>query len=159
MINKAYFVPVLLFLFGSCSQDGLTSVSGVEGSLNIQGAWPDSVYGISVLALDSDITSDPEHPADYLVSYGDPVMNGDTLLNYFIQLKRGAYYLAGVGLTVDPSFFITNLDSFLSEADDLPLAFLEMNEFGGIVLHPVIIQNDNITSVTNWTSIQFNQEP
>ncbi len=156
MSNKTHIVLGALFLlFVGCYDNGLTSVSGVEGSLHIEGGWPDSIYGITVLALDSDITSDPEHPADYLVSYGNPVVRGDTLLNYFIQLDRGAYYLASVGITVEPSFFITKLDSFLANPDSLPLSFFELDAIGNVLLHPVIIKKKEITTFSYWSSIQF----
>lgn len=139
-----------------CSQpEGLTPVSGVEGTLRFDGVWPDSVFGATILALDSDISSDPEHPSDYLVSYSDPAMKGDTLLNYFIQLKPGAYYLVGAGVTVEPSFFITKLDSFLSDDVLLPIAFLEHDIIGNVILHPLIIIDEKITHNDSWETIQF----
>ncbi len=147
---------MLFFLWAGCSQpEGLTPVSGVEGTLRFDGVWPASVFGATILALDSDISSDPEHPSDYLVSYSDPAMKGDTLLNYFIQLKPGAYYLVGAGVTVEPSFFITKLDSFLSDTVSLPIAFFEHDIIGNVILHPLIIIDEKITRNNSWDTIHF----
>jgi len=156
MVYKTYFfVGFALDWMGCFSNEGLAPVSGVEGSLQIEGAWPDSVYGLTVLALDSDVTSNPEYPADFFVSYGDPATKGDTLLSYFIQLDPGAYYLVCAGITVEPSFFIANLKFFMSNSVSLPIAFFEYNIAGGVLLHPVIIEKDKINENLSWSQIDF----
>jgi hypothetical protein len=49
---------------------------------------------------------------------------GTNEAEYFIQLLPGQYYLAAVGITVDPGFFAVKIDSFLS-AESIPIVVID----------------------------------
>ncbi|MFQ6613777.1 MAG: hypothetical protein ACE5D1_02940 [Fidelibacterota bacterium] len=141
-----------LGLLIACSLDpGLTPVSGVEGVLSISDAWPDSIEAV-VLAVLSEPSA--ENLSEVLVSYSDPLNQGETLQDYFIQLPPGAYILAPVGVTVDPGFLIANLDSILA-APHLPLVPLfDVSVFPAQGIQSVAIVKDKVTAVDTLT-IQF----
>ncbi|NOZ74327.1 MAG: hypothetical protein GXO90_02975 [FCB group bacterium] len=116
-------------LFIGCNQDpGLGPVSGVEGILSIADAWPDTVTAVVLAVLTE---PDPDHLADVLIAYSEPLVQGIMSQDFFIQLPPGAYLLAPVGVTIDPGFLIANLDSILA-APHLPLVPL----FDGTVYPP-----------------------
>lgn len=100
---------------------GLEPISGIEGQLRFRGTWPDSIQAGALIVLDG---LDPVNFAAHFVSYGDPVLPGDSLSYYFFQLPPGFYFLAAVGLTMDPVAFFMDLDSILA-APHLPLVVLE----------------------------------
>jgi len=113
-------IGLLLFLVSCRFPEGLEPVSGVEGNIRITGTWPDSVLAASLIVLDELSLDSLEKD---LISYSDPVLQGDTLSYYFIQLKPGGYYIVSVGLTVEPGLFFANLDSFLT-APKIPITLL-----------------------------------
>ncbi len=120
------FPLFLVVIMLACSIDnGLSPVSGVDGDVRIRGTWPDTIQAVIIGALSE---LNPDALQDALVAYSDPVMQGDSTLDLFIQLEPGAYSLVPVGITIDPGFLIANLDSILT-APHLPLVPLfDVNE-------------------------------
>ena len=135
------FLTSGLLIISCTLPEGLKPVSGVEGDLTFEGTWPDSIKAASLIALDD---LDLDNPGNHLISYSDPIMPGDTLAHFFIQLKPGSYYLATVGLTVEPVIFAAKLDSFKT-AQKLPIVIIE-NDLIAIVT-PVRVKYEEITII------------
>ena len=72
--------------------------------------WQDDIQAAAIIALDE---LDLENPAANLVTYSNLIDPGTNEAEYFIQLLPGQYYLAAVGITVDPGLFAVKIDSFL----------------------------------------------
>lgn len=118
IIRKLALTILCLAVLGSCRLPaGLEPAMGIEGSVSIRGVWPDSLKGLVVAALDS---LDLNDPAGHLIDYSPVVPAGADSLAFFIQLFPGTFYLVPVGITMDPAFFITNLDS-ITQSGNLPL--------------------------------------
>ena len=109
-------------LFVTCEIPvGLESVSGVEGTITFQGDWQDEIKAAAIIALDE---LDLENPASNLITYSNLIDPGADKAEYFIQLLPGQYYLAAVGITVDPGLFAVKIDSFLS-AETIPIVIID----------------------------------
>ena len=120
------FISILLIicslLFVTCEIPvGLEPVSGVEGKITFNGQWQDDIKAAAIIALDK---LDLENPAANLVTYSNLVDSGTIEAEYFIQLLPGQYYLAAVGITVDPGYFAVKIDSFLS-AETIPIVIID----------------------------------
>ncbi len=100
---------------------GLEPVSGVEGKITFHGNWPADIKAAAIIALDE---LDLENPAANLITYSNLIDPGTNEAEYFIQLLPGQYYLAAVGITVDPGFFAVKIDSFLS-AESIPIVVID----------------------------------
>ncbi len=59
-----------------------------------------------------------------MITYSNLIDPGADQAEYFIQLLPGQYYLAAVGITVDPGFFAAKIDSFLS-AETIPIVIID----------------------------------
>ncbi len=109
-------------LFISCKAPvGLEPVSGVEGNIIFHGNWQEEIKAAAIIALDD---LDLDNPAANLVTYSNLIEPGATEAQYFIQLLPGKYYLAAVGITVDPGFFAVKIDSFLT-AETIPIIIID----------------------------------
>lgn len=137
----------LTFWLGCSMPEGLVPVSGVEGTLIFQGEWPDSVHGAAVIALERDVMSDWDHPEQYLISYSDPVVSEDTLMNYFIQLNPGIYCIVVVGLLEEVSYFISNIKS-LQDTTSLPIMFPQNDPAANLRL--VLVEEEDIRQEPEW---------
>ena len=118
---------------------GLEPVSGVEGTLTFNGSWKSDIQAAAVIALDD---LDLDNPASNLITYSNLIDPGTNTAEYFIQLAPGQYYLAAVGITVDPGLFAAKLDSFLN-ADTIPLEIID-NDLRNLTT-PINIESQEIT--------------
>ena len=110
------------FLFITCEIPvGLEPVSGVEGQITFHGNWQADIKAAAIIALDE---LDLANPAANLVAYSNIIDPGKEEAEYFIQLMPGRYYLAAVGITVDPGFFAVKLDSLLV-AETIPIVIID----------------------------------
>jgi hypothetical protein len=136
-------LPIICsFLFITCEIPvGLERVSGVEGKITFHGTWQDDIQAAAIIALDE---IDLENPAANLVTYSNLVDPGTNEAEYFIQLLPGQYYLAAVGITVDPGFFAVKIDSFLS-AETIPIIIID-NDLRNLTT-PINIKSQEITVV------------
>ncbi|GEM_PF-539039 len=132
---------------------GLEPVAGVEGTLITIGAWPDSYRGIVVAALDS---LDLETPARHFIDYSEVMTPTQDTLNFFIQLYHGAFVLVPVGITIDPAFFIANLDSIL-QAPSLPLVPLVDPDNPLLTIRSVGIGEQSVTTLDQPIILDFTQ--
>ena len=119
-------VPILLIvcslLLITCEIPvGLEPVSGVEGKIIFNGNWQDDIKAAAIIALDE---LDLENPAANLITYSNLIDPGTNEAEYFIQLLPGQYYLAAVGITVNPGFFAVKIDSFIS-AESIPIIIID----------------------------------
>lgn len=129
-------------LFVNCEIPvGLESVSGVEGTITFHGNWQDEIKAAAIIALDE---LDLENPASNLITYSNLIDPGADKAEYFIQLLPGQYYLAAVGITVDPGFFAAKIDSFLS-AETIPIVIID-NDLRNLTT-PINIKSQEITIV------------
>ena len=136
---------LLFFLFGiiciSCKNTtGLEPVSGVGGKLSFSGTWDAEIQAAAMIALDD---LDLDNPASRLITYSNIIEPGTTDAEFFIQLLPGTYYLATVGITVDPGFFAAKLDSIL-ESDEIPLKIID-NDLRNLTT-PINIYSQQITN-------------
>ena len=139
-------IPILLILSSllliTCEIPvGLEPVSGVEGKITFHGNWQDDIQAAAIIALDE---LDLENPAINLITYSNLVDPGAVESEYFIQLLPGQYYLAAVGITVDPGFFAVKIDSFLS-AETIPIIIID-NDLRNLTT-PINIKSQEITVV------------
>ncbi len=140
----AYAVVIMAV---SCSlKDGLGPVAGVEGELQVSGEWPDSIKAVALLVLDDVVLDDA---VDHLVSFSDPLMPGDTLGSYFVQLRPGLYYLVAAGLTVEPALFLANMETYTA-AGDIPIVILD--EDLSAIATPVFIRKNEVVQVNRTIS-------
>jgi len=140
--HKIISIPIFIFAFFivSCnSLTGLEPVSGVDGKLTFNGTWDPEIQAATIIALDD---LDLDNPAANLVTYGDLIEPGTDEVEYFIQLLPGTYYLATVGVTIDPGFFIVKLDS-LKDAESIPLIIID-NDLRNLTA-PVTVESQEIT--------------
>jgi len=120
------FISILIIissiLFITCEIPvGLEPVSGVEGEITFNGNWQDDIKAAAIIALDE---LDLDNPAGNLITYSNLIDPGTNEAEYFIQLLPGQYYLAAVGITVDPGLFAVKIDSFIS-ADTIPIIIID----------------------------------
>ncbi|MEE8479325.1 MAG: hypothetical protein V3S42_04870, partial [Candidatus Neomarinimicrobiota bacterium] len=120
---------------------GLEPVSGVEGKITFNGQWQDDIKAAAIIALDK---LDLENPATNLVTYSNLIDSGTNEAEYFIQLLPGQYYLAAVGITVDPGYFAVKIDSFLS-AETIPIVIID-NDLRNLTT-PVNIKSQEIAVI------------
>ena len=120
---------------------GLEPVSGVQGKITFHGEWQDDIKAAAIIALDE---LDLENPAANLITYSNLIDPGTDEAEYFIQLLPGQYYLAAVGITVDPGLFAVKIDSFLS-SETIPILIID-NDLRNLTT-PVIIKSQEITFV------------
>lgn len=120
---------------------GLEPVSGVEGKITFHGQWQDNIKAAAIIALDA---LDLENPAANLITYSNLIDPGTNEAEYFIQLLPGQYYLAAVGITVDPGLFAVKIDSFLS-AETIPIVIID-NDLLNLIT-PINIKSQEITKV------------
>jgi len=116
--------PILsaLILIWSCeTPESLEPVSGIEGKVFIEGEWPDSIQAAALIVLNS---LDPNNLAAGLVTYSTPVLPPLKNTEYFFQLEPGFYFIAGVGLTMNPVLFFANFDS-IRASGNFPIVLLE----------------------------------
>ena len=129
-------------LFISCEVPvGLEPVSGVEGKITFHGQWIDDIKAAAIIALDE---LDLENPAANLITYSNLIDPGTDESEYFIQLLPGQYYLAAVGITVDPGLFAVKIDSFLS-AETIPIVIID-NDLRNLTT-PIVVKSQEITIV------------
>ena len=119
-------IPILLIacslLLITCEIPvGLEPVSGAEGKIIFNGNWQADIKAAAIIALDE---LDLENPAVNLVTYSNLIDPGTNEAEYFIQLSPGQYYLAAVGITVDPGYFAVKIDSFLS-SETIPIIIID----------------------------------
>ncbi len=118
LVTTALLVGMLLF---SCEDpDSLTPPSGIEGKITYTGTWPDSIKAAALIVLTG---LDETRLADYLVTFTTPDLPPTENSEYFFQLEPGFYFIAGVGLTIDPVLFFSNYDSILISGN-LPIVLL-----------------------------------
>jgi hypothetical protein len=140
-------IVILLFicslLFVTCEIPvGLEPVSGVEGKITFNGNWQDNIKAATIIALDE---LDFDNLASNLVTYSNLIDPGTVEAEYFIQLlPPGPYYLAAVGITVDPGYFAVKIDSFLS-AETIPIVIID-NDLRNLTT-PINIKSQEITVV------------
>ena len=109
-------LTALLISLISCEEPAsLEAISGVEGQIHFDTAWPDSLIGATVVVFDLDLELDsidvPNYPVvDHFITYGDPVSTGTEQTAYFIQLEPGGYLLMVIGLLIDPAQLVTNAE-------------------------------------------------
>ncbi len=120
---------------------GLEPVSGVEGKITFHGTWDENIKASAIIALDQ---LDLENPAVNLITYSNLIEPGSSSGEYFIQLLPGKYYLAAVGITVDPGFFAVKIDSFLL-APTIPILLID-NDLRNLIT-PINIASKEITVV------------
>ena len=120
---------------------GLEPVSGVEGKLTFNGTWQADIQAAAIIALDE---LDLENPAANLVTYSNLIDPGTNEAEYFIQLLPGQYYLAAVGITVDPGLFAVKIDSFLN-AEAIPIVIID-NDLRNLTT-PVNVKYQEIITV------------
>ena len=120
---------------------GLEPISGVEGKITFHGTWNENIKASAIIALDQ---LDLENPAVNLITYSNLIDPGSTSGEYFIQLLPGQYYLAAVGITVDPGFFAVKIDSFLS-APSIPIIIID-NDLRNLTT-PVNIKSKEIIKI------------
>ena len=122
LICKLTTILSVMVLIWSCeTPESLEPVSGIEGKLFIEGEWPDSIQATALIVLNS---LDPGNLAAGLVSYSTPMLSPSKKSEYFFQLEPGFYFVAGVGLTMDPVLFFANFDS-ITASGNLPIVQLE----------------------------------
>ena len=119
-------IPILLIvcslLLITCEIPvGLEPVSGVAGKITFHGNWQADIKAAAIIALDE---LDLENTAANLVTYSNLIDPGTNEAEYFIQLLPGQYYLAAVGITVDPGYFAVKIDSFLS-SETIPIIIID----------------------------------
>ena len=139
-------IPILLIvcslLLITCEIPvGLEPVSGVEGKITFHGNWQNDIKAAAIIALDE---LDLENPATNLITYSNLMDPGTNEAEYFIQLLPGQYYLAAVGITVDPGFFAVKIDSFLS-AETIPIIIID-NDLRNLTT-PINIKSQEIAVV------------
>jgi len=120
---------------------GLEPVSGIEGKITFNGNWQDNIKAAAIIALDE---LDLENPAANLITYSNLIDPGTNEGEYFIQLLPGQYYLAAVGITVDPGLFAVKIDSFLS-AETIPIVIID-NDLRNLTT-PINVKSQEITIV------------
>jgi len=140
------FISILIIissiLFITCEIPvGLEPVSGVEGEITFNGNWQDDIKAAAIIALDE---LDLDNPAGNLITYSNLIDPGTNEAEYFIQLLPGQYYLAAVGITVDPGLFAVKIDSFIS-ADTIPIIIID-NDLRNLTT-PINIKFQEITVV------------
>jgi hypothetical protein len=144
LILLATAVSGCLFLSLSCEDpDSLEPVSGIEGIVEYQGAWPDSIKAAALIVLTG---LDERHLTDYLVTYSTPDLPGAEESDFFFQLEDGVYFVAAVGLLMDPVLFFANFDSIIA-AGDLPLTILNKSpeiQFPVTIRGKKVIRSDQI---------------
>lgn len=147
------FIIALLISMTACeSPDSLEAVAGVEGTVNLDPVWPDSLAAAAVLVFDLDLELDSLTEADYpvidhFITYSDPISPGISSANYFIQLEPGGYLLMVIGLLVDPAQLLANEDM--------------LNEIQNYIVVPektlprgILIREKQINEQTDWF-VQF----
>ena len=138
-INIIILISILIL---SCKDIvGLEPVSGVEGKITFQGTWQVNIQAAAIIAL---VDIDLENPASNLVTYSNLIDPGTNEAEFFIQLLPGHYYLAAVGITVDPGFFAVKIDSFLN-AEIVPIVIID-NDLRNLTT-PVSVKSEEITEV------------
>jgi len=120
---------------------GLEPVSGVEGTITFYGNWQSDIKKAAIIALDE---LDLGNPAVNLITYSNLIDPGANEADYFIQLLPGQYYLAAVGITVDPGLFAAKIDSFLS-AEIIPIIIID-NDLRNLTT-PINVKSQEITIV------------
>lgn len=106
----------------SCQEpDSLKPPTGIEGNILYLGIWPDSIQAAALVVLKG---LDEANLGDLIVAYSNPDYPGTQNSEYFFQLEPGVYFLAAVGLEMDPGIFFTQIDSVLA-SDNLPLVILD----------------------------------
>ena len=142
MYRLSLFVLVGSLLVLSCeSTVGLEPISGVEGNMTFIGEWNSDIQAATIIAL---YNLDLDNPSTYLVTYSNLIDPGTQEAEYFIQLLPGRYYLATVGITIDPGLFAVKLDSFLT-AENIPLEIIDDDLLN--LTTPITIEESKITRV------------
>lgn len=136
-------------LFLSCSDPGgLETVSGVQGIINFDPLWPDSLKSAVVVVFDVDLNldsiSNPDYPVvEHFITFGDPIDPGTSSAEYFIQLQPGGYIVMAIGLLLEPAQLLAN------EA-----LFQRIGEFILVVENAaprgIIIREKEINEQTDW---------
>lgn len=135
-VLKLLLVLLSVWMMSCESPDDLEAVSGIQGTINIEGALPDSIQAVALIVLDTEALNDQDNIADYLINYSDPLnASGE----YYIQLKPDHYIGIVVGLLIDPGLFVVNIDEFL-KAPELPLVQLSETTDGGIFVREGIME-------------------
>jgi hypothetical protein len=112
-----------LLMISACDDPtDLGAVSGVQGIVEFDTIWPDSVKSAVVVIFDKDLTLDSIDVAGYsvvshFVTFGDPINPGTEMAEYFIQLAPGDYYGMVVGLLLEPAKLLSNDELFQNIQD------------------------------------------
>lgn len=144
-VNSLLIIICSIFIISCKTSVGLEPVSGVEGKITFRGNWQEEIKAAAIIALDD---LDLDNPAVNLVTYSNLIEPGVTEAQYFIQLLPGKYYLAAVGITVDPGFFAVKIDSFLS-AETIPIIIID-NDLRNLTT-PINIKTQEIVVVDRET--------
>ncbi|MCF7823695.1 MAG: hypothetical protein K9N35_05935 [Candidatus Marinimicrobia bacterium] len=122
-VRLVVMVLVIFSLVWNCSDPGgLEAVSGVQGSIQFNPTWPDSIKSAVVVIFNKDLNLDSLNApgysvTDHYVTFGDPIDPGTENADYFIQLKPGDYQGMVIGLIVEPSQLLTNDEMFQNIQD------------------------------------------
>lgn len=122
-VGRNFALLLLLLLpLSSCEEpESLKPPSGIEGKITYTGTWPDSIKAVALIVLKG---LDETRLAELLVGYTSPELPPKNQSEYFIQLNPGYYFIAGVGLTIDPVLFFSNYDSIVNSGN-LPIVLLD----------------------------------
>jgi len=145
MYIKSLLIICSIFIISCKTPIGLEPVSGVEGKITFHGNWQAEIKAAAIIALDD---LDLDNPAVNLVTYSNLIEPGVNEAQYFIQLLPGKYYLAAVGITVDPGFFAAKIDSFLS-AETIPIVIID-NDLRNLTT-PINIKTQEVVVVDRET--------
>ncbi|MEA1881110.1 MAG: hypothetical protein U9N31_01725 [Candidatus Marinimicrobia bacterium] len=149
LICKLTAIFSVLVLIWSCeTPESLEPVSGIEGKLFIDGEWPDSIQAAALIVLNS---LNPNNLAAGIVTYSTPMLSPLKESEYFFQLEPGYYFIAGVGLTMDPVLFFANFDSIVASGN-LPIVQLEKSP---PLLNIIYLDNQQVMEINH--SIQINK--
>ncbi len=151
-----YLFPLLLVLmlaFIACEEPAsLEAIAGVEGSVNFNTSWPDSIKGAVVVVFDDELALDSvsvvEYPVfDHFITYGDPISAEAGSANYFIQLEPGEYFLMVIGFLLEPAELLTDEEKFQNIQDYIVVP--ENMSPRGIIVREKIVNEQ-----TGW-SVRF----
>ncbi len=146
-------ISLTLIIMTACeSPDSLEAVAGVEGTVNFDPVWPDSIAAAAVLVFDVDLELDSLDEAgypviDHFITYSDPINPGVTSANYFIQLEPGGYLILVIGLLVEPAQLLAN-EEMLNEIQN----YIVVPE--NTLPRGILIREKLINEQTDWY-VQF----
>lgn len=149
---SAFLILSLGMLVTCDDPGGLSAVSGVQGTVDFDPDWPDSLKGAAVVVFDLDLDLDsistPGYSVvDHFITFSSPIDPGITSAEYFIQLQPDGYMIMVIGLLAEPAQLLTNAEMFLNIQD-----FIVVPE--NSIPRGIIIREMQINEQTAWY-IQF----